>query len=775
MELVQQIEHGDAARQRQRSHRRRRRQAHRGLGHPRAHQWSRTSSPAWRPCAQNVQAGAKKMKSLGDRSMEITGIVGTISRISEQTNMLALNAAIEAARAGEHGRGFSVVAEEVRKLAERTASATQEIDKLVKAIHSETNETVAAIEQQTQVVEQESQLVSQAGRVAGTHPRGVDRVGQPGRRHQPAWPALQVEGTTVVGKAMKQISADRAGHPGRRARDRLLAEPPQPAVERSHRQHEEVPDQLTHCPSPASRRPQRPPSRGKHPCPPSRLTTCARHSPPTSGFLAHIEDERSSSCSERPRLAVARIPAARRAALFEAIADFGHALGGTTVSGRRRLPDRERARAGGAGPRGQEALLELERCCPGASRPPGCAWTARSACGYAGEGAGGAEQRRRCGSRWSGSRPWPGRGFPPGSGGSGRALRRRPQARPAAADESPSGSAFEEDIFAALPAVERPAAEDDAAELSAPSPETVAPFSFEDALPPSINQELRQVFDEEGREVVIALWHELGAFRAEPAHLGTLANLERLFHTLKGAAATVGLVEVSAAAAQPAGAPGGGAGVGHTAPGRAAPRRHQRALATGRPAGHRSGDPRPGARRRGHPGGDPRLLHRGGPDPRRGGDRGHAGPGRERHRRGGAGPGRARAPVPPAQGVGAHRGRGDDQRGGRAPAAAVRVGRGARGWAASRWRRPWLMERLAATRPGGPNQGRAGPPRSRGPERQPVQVTGEPGALGGVRCRSAGISTDAIDKELLRPRRERAAQAVARGAACATATPSRGW
>ena len=111
----------------------------------------------------NVQAGAKKMKNLGDRSMEVTGIVATISRISEQTNMLALNAAIEAARAGEHGRGFSVVAEEVRKLAERTASATQEIDKLVRAIQTETNETVSAIEQQTVVVEQESALVGQAG------------------------------------------------------------------------------------------------------------------------------------------------------------------------------------------------------------------------------------------------------------------------------------------------------------------------------------------------------------------------------------------------------------------------------------------------------------------------------------------------------------------------------------------------------------------------------------------------------------------------------------
>jgi twitching motility protein PilJ len=114
-----------------------------------------------------VQGGAKKMKNLGDRSMEITSIVGTISRISEQTNMLALNAAIEAARAGEHGRGFTVVAEEVRKLAERTASATQEIDKLVKAIHAETTESVAAIEQQTHAVEQQSTVVGGAGQSLG--------------------------------------------------------------------------------------------------------------------------------------------------------------------------------------------------------------------------------------------------------------------------------------------------------------------------------------------------------------------------------------------------------------------------------------------------------------------------------------------------------------------------------------------------------------------------------------------------------------------------------
>ena len=111
----------------------------------------------------NVQSGAKKMKNLGDRSMEITSIVGTISKISEQTNMLALNAAIEAARAGEHGRGFRVVAEEVRKLAERASNATKDIEKLVKAITAETNETIRAIEQQTQVVEDESRTVGAAG------------------------------------------------------------------------------------------------------------------------------------------------------------------------------------------------------------------------------------------------------------------------------------------------------------------------------------------------------------------------------------------------------------------------------------------------------------------------------------------------------------------------------------------------------------------------------------------------------------------------------------
>jgi methyl-accepting chemotaxis protein len=154
----------------------------------------------------NVQAGAKKMKNLGDRSMEITGIVETINRISEQTNMLALNAAIEAARAGEHGRGFSVVAEEVRKLAERTAVATQEIDKLVKVIHLETNETVHAIEQQTQVVEQESAVVGQAGeslaKIREVSTQSADLVADISTVAK-----AQVNGTKIVVDTIGQISS----------------------------------------------------------------------------------------------------------------------------------------------------------------------------------------------------------------------------------------------------------------------------------------------------------------------------------------------------------------------------------------------------------------------------------------------------------------------------------------------------------------------------------------------------------------------------------------
>ena len=103
--------------------------------------------------ADRVKASATTLESLGQRSNQIGEIVGTIEDIADQTNLLALNAAIEAARAGEQGRGFAVVADEVRALAERTTRATKEIGSMIKAIQSETKAAVGAMEEGVNEVE----------------------------------------------------------------------------------------------------------------------------------------------------------------------------------------------------------------------------------------------------------------------------------------------------------------------------------------------------------------------------------------------------------------------------------------------------------------------------------------------------------------------------------------------------------------------------------------------------------------------------------------------
>ncbi len=103
---------------------------------------------------QTVGQTAKKVKRLGESSQQITKAVSLINQISQQTNMLAINAGIEAAKAGEEGQGFAAVAEEVSELATRSATATEEIERIVEAIQRETGDVVGAIEQSTvQVVE----------------------------------------------------------------------------------------------------------------------------------------------------------------------------------------------------------------------------------------------------------------------------------------------------------------------------------------------------------------------------------------------------------------------------------------------------------------------------------------------------------------------------------------------------------------------------------------------------------------------------------------------
>ncbi|ABA56661.1 methyl-accepting chemotaxis protein [Nitrosococcus oceani] len=116
---------------------------------------------------EQIQETSKRIKRLGESSQQIGEIVELINDIAEQTNILSLNAAIQAAMAGEAGRGFAVVADEVQRLAERSSSATKQIDALVKTIQSDTHEAIISMEESTSGVVSGAKLSQDAGGALG--------------------------------------------------------------------------------------------------------------------------------------------------------------------------------------------------------------------------------------------------------------------------------------------------------------------------------------------------------------------------------------------------------------------------------------------------------------------------------------------------------------------------------------------------------------------------------------------------------------------------------
>jgi len=155
--------------------------------------------------AESVRSTAGRVEELGKSSDQIGRIIGVINDIADQTNLLALNAAIEAARAGEQGRGFAVVADEVRKLAERTTTATKEIAQMIQNVQQETKFAVGAMEEGTRQVEEGVATTSKAGEALREIIQMSEQVGDM-IMHIATAATEQSSATGEINQSMEQIS-----------------------------------------------------------------------------------------------------------------------------------------------------------------------------------------------------------------------------------------------------------------------------------------------------------------------------------------------------------------------------------------------------------------------------------------------------------------------------------------------------------------------------------------------------------------------------------------